>query len=198
MARRKDTIPQRAIRRSARRWGAIVDDAQGGEGSAASLAAAVLEEEDAREDRAQARPRAGHLPRRAPARRQLRAGVVHGRVPGRRQAHVHRARAPARVRRARGRGHQRARARDPADVRDQRGRDRLHRDGVVGVLRARRGPDGVARRPRQARADRRAGRASRSGSSCSPRVWPRARSCSSGHGSRPASPRRTASRCTSR
>ena len=101
--------------------------------------------------------RAGHLPRRAAPRRQLRAGVVHGRVPSRRQAHVHRARAPARVRRARGRGHQRARTRDPEDVRDQRGRDRVHRDRLVGVLRARRGADGMARRPGEARADRRLG-----------------------------------------
>ena len=48
---------------------------------------------------------------------------------------------------------------DPRDVPHQQGHGRVHRHRVGRVLRARRGPDGLARRPREAGADRRHRRA---------------------------------------
>ena len=110
---------------------------------------------------------AGHLPRRPAAGRPLRARLLQTGVQGRRQAHVRRAAAALLVRRARGRGHQRARPRDPADVPHQLGHDRLHRHRVVGLLRARCRSDGVARRPGEAGTDRRVGQPRLRRSSCS-------------------------------
>ena len=70
---------------------------------AAALAAAVIDEEEAREE-AQARvARADHLPGRPAPRRQLGARQLQGSLRARRRDDVRRPRAAARVRRARGR-----------------------------------------------------------------------------------------------
>ena len=116
----------------------------------------------------------------------------------RRRVHVRRARPAGLARPAHAQRGADARARAAPDLPHQQRLGRVHHLRVEPLLRARRGPDGLARRPDEAGADRRRRQPGRRRCSRSSPASPAARSSSSGSSAPPASPRRTASRCTSR